>query len=535
MRWVWDEGHVPYPGRSVHLPCATRVVRFGEGWAGISRGHSKAMAPAEGPNRRTWDGPAVSMAEGGAEGRVEMPEPARRMASGTRRRLGRERQADTATEEQAGPRTDELMGEVVRKENLSRALRRVQTNKGAPGVDGMTVEALPGYLRKEWPRIRGELLAGRYVPSPVRRKVIPKPGGGSRTLGIPTVVDRFICQAILQVLSPIFEPQFSDHSFGFRPGRSTHHAVRQARANIRAGCRWVVDVDLENFFDRVNHDVLMSRVARRIKDKRLLRVIRRYLQAGIMEGGVVSLHRQGTPQGSPLSPLLSNVLLDDLDKELDRRGHRFCRYADDCNVYVGSRRAGERVMASIRRYVEGKLRLRVNRVKSAVARPWNRAFLGYTVTSEHKARLKPAPRSVARAKARIREITGRRARGRNIQKVIQELNVYLRGWSEYFRLAEVKQVFEDLDSWTRRRLRKLLWRQWKAAKTRFKKLVHYGVGRERARKATAGGRGPWYNAGASHMHAAIPNRLLTSWGLLNLLQRHRQALEHSRCASPAVG
>ena len=451
-----------------------------------------------------------------------MSEHPQRMANGVRQRLRRERQTDTATEEKIGPRTDKLMEEVLRRENLLRALKGVQSKKGAPGIDGMTVEELPGYLKKEWTRIRKELLQGDYVPSPVRKKEIPKPGGGTRMLGIPTVVDRFICHAILQVLSPIFEPHFSPFSYGFRPGRSAHQALQQAQAYIRSGYRWMVDIDLENFFDRVNHDIVMSRVARRIKDKRLLKVIRRYLQAGIMEGGVESPHVDGTPQGSPLSPLLSNVLLDDLDRELSRRGHCFCRYADDSNVYVRSRRAGERVMASITRYVEGRLKLRVNGMKSAVARPWHRTFLGYTVTSEYQARLKPAPRSIQRAKMRIREITGRRGRGRSIGKVLEELNIYLRGWSNYFRLTEVEQAFKNLDQWIRRRIRKLLWRQWKTPKTRFKKMVQYGVAQERAKKATAGGRGPWYNAGASHMHAAIPNRLLARWGLMSLLDKHRR-------------
>ena len=342
-------------------------------------------------------------------------------------------------------------------------------------------------------------------------------------LGIPTVLERFIGQAILQILTPIFDPHFSEYSYGFRPGRSALQAVKQAQSYIRDGYRWVVDLDVEKFFDRVNHDILMSRVARRIDDKRLLKLIRRYLEAGIMLGGVVEQHRDGTPQGSPLSPLLSNILLDDLDKELTRRGHAFCRYADDCNVYVRSRKAGERVMMSITKFLKRRLKLKVNQAKSAVARPWKRKFLGYTVTTEFRARLKPASVSIKRTKDRIRQITGRRARGRNIQKVIGELNLYLRGWHNYFRLTEVKQPFITLDQWIRRRLRKLLWRQWKKPKTRYKKMVQLGVKADRAKKAVAGGRGPWYNAGASHMHAAVPNRLLEKWGLLCLVQKHRQA------------
>ncbi|NOZ72602.1 MAG: group II intron reverse transcriptase/maturase [Chloroflexi bacterium] len=453
-----------------------------------------------------------------------MSEQPQKMTDGIRQELRTERQAATATKDKTGPRTDKLMEEVLRRENLSYALKRVQANKGAPGVDGMSVEELPAYLKKEWPRIRKELSEATYIPLPARRKDIPKPGGGSRMLGIPTAVDRFIGQAILQVLAPIFDSHFSEFSYGFRPGRSALMAVKQARNYIRAGHRWVVDLDLEKFFDRVNHDILMSRLARRIEDKRLLKLIRRYLEAGIMAGGIVEQHREGTPQGSPLSPLLSNILLDEFDKELERRGHTFCRYADDCNIYVRSRKAGERVMRSITRFLERRLKLKVNRQKSAVARPWRRKFLGYSVTIEYKARLKPAAESVKRAKVRIRQITGRRARGRNILKVMEELNLYLRGWGNYFRLAEVKQPFDILDQWIRRRLRKLLWRQWKKPKTRYKKMVQLGVKQERAKKAAAGGRGPWYNAGASHMHAAVPNRLLKEWGLLSLLQKHRQTL-----------
>jgi RNA-directed DNA polymerase len=463
------------------------------------------------------------MTEGDTESRAEMPEQPWRMMNRNRQELGIECQTVTATKDMARPRTDKLMEEVLRRENLFNALKRVQKNKGAPGVDGMTVDELPAYLKNEWPRIRKELLEATYVPLPTRRKDISKPGGGKRMLGIPTVLERFIGQAVLQILTPIFDPHFSEYSYGFRPGRSALQAVKQAQSYIQDGYRWVVDLDLEKFFDRVNHDILMSRIARRIDDKRLLKVIRRYLEAGIMLGGVVEQRQEGTPQGSPLSPLLSNILLDDLDKELTRRGHAFCRYADDCNVYVRSRKAGERVMMSITKFLERRLKLKVNQAKSAVARPWKRKFLGYTVTIEFRARLKPASVSIKRTKDRIRQITGRRARGRNIQKVIGELNLYLRGWHNYFRLTDVKQPFIILDQWIRRRLRKLLWRQWKKPKTRYKKMVQLGVKADRAKKAVAGGRGPWYNAGASHMHAAVPNRLLEKWGLLSLVQKHRQA------------
>lgn len=437
-------------------------------------------------------------------------------AAGSRHEPGVARQAVTAAAESIGPPTETLMEEVLRRENLFAALKRVKANKGAPGVDGMSVDELPKYLREAWPVIREQLLSETYVPSPVREVHLPKPGGGTRMLGIPTVLDRLITQAMLQVMGPIFDRDFSAHSYGFRPGRSAHQAIAQARCYIEAGNRWVVDLDLEKFFDQVNHDLLMSRVARKIEDKRLLRLIRRYLTAGILHGGLVSIREAGTPQGSPLSPLLSNVLLDEFDKELERRGHCFCRYADDANVYVRSRRAGERVMASLTHFLESKLRLKVNRAKSAVDRPWKRKFLGYTVTNHRSPRLKPAPQSVQRAKDRIREIT-HKGRGRNIVRVIKEINQFTRGWVGYFRLATVKQAFETLDQWLRRRLRKILWEQWKKPKTRFRKLVALGVKAERARKATATGRGAWWNAGASHMHAAITNRLLAQWGLLSLL------------------
>jgi RNA-directed DNA polymerase len=450
--------------------------------------------------------------------RVERPEQPEKEAAGSRHELGAARQAVTADVDPIDPPTENLMEEVLRRENLLAALRQVQANKGAPGIDGMTVDELPDHLRMAWPAIREQLLSATYVPSPVREVQIPKPGGGTRMLGIPTVLDRLITQAISQVMSPIFDPAFSAQSYGFRQGRSAHQAVQQVCAHIADGYRWVVDLDLEKFFDRVNHDVLMSRVARKIKDKRLLKVIRRYLTAGIMKDGLVSIREAGTPQGSPLSPLLSNILLDDLDKELERRGHQFCRYADDMNIYVKSQRAGDRVMASVTRFLEVKLRLRVNRDKSTVDRPWKRKFLGYTVTDHRSPRLKPAPSSVNRAKDRIREIT-QKGRGRNILKVIQEITQYLRGWFGYFRLSTVKQPFDLLDQWIRRRLRKILWEQWRHPRTRYRKLVALGLWAERARKATATGRRAWWNAGASHMHAAIPKRLLAQWGLLSLLEQ----------------
>ena len=414
------------------------------------------------------------------------------------------------------------MEEALCRENVLAAHKRVVRNGGAPGVDGMTVDELMPYSREHWTRIREELLGGRYRPQPVLRVEIPKPDGkGRRTLGIPTVLDRMIQQALLQVLTPIFDPAFSDDSYGFRPGRSTHDAVLRAREHMAAGHRWVVDLDLERFFDRVNHDILMSRVARRVKDKRVLLLIRRYLQAGMMEGGLVSPRVEGTPQGGPLSPLLSNVLLDELDKELERRGHRFARYADDCNVYVQSRTAGERVMASLERFLAKRLRLRVNRDKSAVARPWKRKFLGYSVTWHRKPKLKVAPESVKRLKGKLRQKL-RQGRGRNLGCVIRDLGPVIRGWVAYYRLSEVKGSFEVLDEWLRRKLRCIQWRQWKRPRTRYKRLVALGLTPERARRSAGNGRGPWWNAGASHMSQATPTRMLSEMGLTSFLGEYRR-------------
>jgi len=453
---------------------------------------------------------------------AERPKDSRRVAGGTRERKGWERQASAAGTEETRPKAEGLLKEVLRRENLLEALKRVRSNRGAPGVDGMTVEALSPYLKGEWPRIREELLGGTYVPSPVRQVTIPKPDGkGVRTLGIPTVLDRFIQQAVLQGITPVFDPHFSGSSFGFRPGRGCHDAVRAAQGHVEAGYRFVVDIDLEKFFDRVNHDVLMARVARRVGDKRLLRLIRRYLEAGIMIEGVVSPREEGTPQGGPLSPLLSNILLDDLDKELERRGHRFCRYADDCNVYVKSKAAGDRVMESIARFLGKRLRLMMNRDKSAVDRPWNRKFLGYTMTPHRRPKLKVAPGSVKRVKAHIREIV-RKGRGRSLAKVIGEITPFLRGWVAYFRLSQVKNVFEEMDQWIRRKMRLILWRQWKRPRTRAKKMIRLGIDRVRAYPSAYNGRGPWWNAGASHMNAAVPAKWLQHQGFMSLLAEHRR-------------
>jgi len=456
-----------------------------------------------------------------------MPERPRRVGGGTAEGTEVARQADTARRDEAGDEPSMLMEEVLRRETVLAAYQRVVRNGGAPGVDGMTVDDLMPYCREHWARIRKELLSGSYKPQSVRRVEIPKPGGkGTRTLGIPTVIDRMIQQALLQALQPIFDPTFSDDSHGFRPGRGAHGAVLRAREHIMSGHRWVVDLDLAKFFDRVNHDVLMARVARRVKDKRVLLLIRRYLQAGMMEGGLVSPRVEGTPQGGPLSPLLSNILLDEWDKELERRGHRFVRYADDCNVYVRSKAAGERVMASLERFLGERLRLQVNRDKSAVARPWSRKFLGYSVTVERKTKLKVASQSIQRLKMRLR-LTFRRGRGRNLGRVVRDLGPVIRGWVAYFRLSEVKAGFEALDEWLRRKLRCILWRQWKRPRTRAKKLRLLGLDPDRARISAGNGRGPWWNAGASHMNQAVPTSRLRRMGLVGFLDEYRRLASFS--------
>lgn len=413
--------------------------------------------------------------------------------------------------------SERLMEVVVERSNMTAAYKRVVKNAGSAGVDGMSVDELKPYLAREWERIKSELLDERYTPHPVRQVEIPKPDGrGMRKLGIPTVIDRLIGQAVHQVLEPIFDLGFSGSSYGFRHGRSAHQAIEQARQYVAEGRRWVVDIDLEKFFDRVNHDILMARVARKVKDKRLLRLIRRYLQAGIMVDGLTTVRNEGTPQGSPLSPLLSNIMLDDLDKELERRGHAFCRYADDCNIYVRSEHAGERVMASITGFLERKLKLRVNKVKSSVGRPWKLKMLGYSMTWDKRPRLRVAEQSVKRLKAKLRELFGK-GRGRNIGKLIEELSTVLRGWVQYFKLSEVKTTLEELDQWIRRKLRNILWRQWKRPYTRAKKLMNRGLDEERAWMSATNGRGAWWNAGASHMNAAYTKRDFSQMGLPSLL------------------
>lgn len=470
------------------------------------------------------------MRPGGPDQKAESAGAARKAPAGSGEDTGTAGQGLTAAKEHSPPEATELMEQVVGVKNLREALRRVETNRGAPGADGMCIAALRGYLKEHWPSLRQQLLEGKYEPQPVRRVDIPKPGGkGIRMLGIPTVLDRFIQQAVLQVLTPIFDPEFSESSYGFRPGRSAHQAVAAARGHVEAGYRWVADVDLEKFFDRVNHDVLMARVARRVKDKRLLKLVRRFLEAGIMFAGVVQAHGEGTPQGGPLSPLLSNILLDELDKELERRGHRFCRYADDCNIYVKSKAAGERVMASLERFLARRLKLRVNREKSAVARPWRRKFLGYSLRVHYQPRLKVAAESVARLKAKLREVF-RRGRGRALPTVIAAVNEAAVGWVRYFGLAQVKGIFEELDQWIRRKLRCILWRQWKRPRTRAKKMLRLGLDKERAWRSAYNGRGPWWNAGASHMNACVTAGMLHRQGLVSLLYLHQSFVNSTRTA-----
>jgi RNA-directed DNA polymerase len=414
-----------------------------------------------------------------------------------------------------------LMELVVSRENMRRAFERVVGNKGAAGVDQMSVADLKPFLVEHWPRLREDLLADRYWPQAVRGVEIPKPGGGVRLLGIPTAVDRLIQQALHQVLMPLFDPGFSENSYGFRPGRSAHDAVRAAKAHVASGKRFVVDMDLEKFFDRVNHDVLMARVASKVRDKRVLRLIRRYLQAGLMLGGTETARQEGTPQGGPLSPLLSNILLDDLDKELERRGHAFCRYADDCNIYVASKRAGERVLASVTAFLSKRLKLTVNGAKSAVDRPWNRAFLGFSMTAHKEPRLRVAPKSVDRFKGKLKDML-RRGRGRSVANTVKDLAPVVRGWIGYYRLAEAKGIFEDLDGWMRRKLRCVLWRQWKRPRTRAQRLMQRGLVEERAWASANNGRGPWWNAGASHMNDAFRAAFFAKLGLPSLQMEHRR-------------
>ena len=424
------------------------------------------------------------------------------------------RMAKRNDESSAG--SEQLMEEVCGRKNCQQALARVKSNKGSAGSDGLTVEQLPAYLKQHWPTIREQLLSGTYKPQPVKRVEIPKPDGGMRKLGIPTVLDRFIQQAVMQVLQRSWDRTFSEHSYGFRPGRSAHQAVAQAQQYIAAGYGWVVDLDLEKFFDRVNHDKLLARLARRISDKRMLKLIRAFLRAGVLEGGLVSPIDEGTPQGGPLSPLLSNIVLDELDRELEQRGHRFVRYADDCNIYVRSQRAGERVMKSVSQFITRKLKLKVNEQKSAVARPSKRKFLSFSFIWQRELRRRIAPKAVARFKQRVRELT-RRTRGVKVETIVAQLSRYLRGWRGYFGFCQTPWVLRSLESWLRRRLRAVVWKQWKRGKVRFAELRKRGVSKDLAAQTVGSAHGPWRLSNSPALNVALPNAYFASLGLTPLV------------------
>ena len=425
----------------------------------------------------------------------------------------------TTSAPESPARTNPTMEEIVERENLKEALRRVKANKGGPGVDGITFGQLDDHLKQHWPAIREQLLSGTYRPQPVKRVEIPKPDGGVRKLGIPTVLDRFIQQAVMQVLQQRWDPEFSDHSYGFRPRKSAHQAIAKAQQYIAAGCSWVVDFDVEKFFDRVNHDRLMARIAKRVDDKRLLKLIRAFLNAGVMENGLLGPSVEGTPQGGPLSPLLSNVVLDELDRELERRGHRHVRYADDCNIYVRSERAGRRVMKSITRFITQRLKLQVNETKSAVARPQERKFLGFSFTDDPVIRRAIAPKALERFKDKIREIT-RQAKGVSIETTVKRLTTYMVGWRGYFGFCETPEVLIGLTRWVRLRLRCALWRQWKTPRRRRAALLQLGVRPRLAANTTGSGRGPWYLARAKALSVGASNAYFRSLGLPSLFENY---------------
>ncbi|WP_252501985.1 group II intron reverse transcriptase/maturase [Sporosarcina sp. Marseille-Q4943] len=419
-----------------------------------------------------------------------------------------------------------LMERILSRENLLSALKRVERNKGSHGVDGMPVQNLRKHFLEHWESMKMELLQGTYEPQPVRRVEIPKPDGGVRLLGIPTVIDRFIQQAIAQVLTSLYDPTFSDHSYGFRPNRSAHDGVRKAKGYIQEGNRWVVDIDLEKFFDKVNHDKLMGTLTKRIKDKRLLKLIRKYLKSGIMINGLVTTNEEGTPQGGPLSPLLSNIVLDELDKELEKRGHKFVRYADDCNIYVRSKKAGNRVMSSITLFIEGKLKLKVNPNKSAVDRPWKRKFLGFSFTSGKEPKVRIAKESVKRMKNKIREITSRK-KPYSMEYRINKLNQYLMGWCGYFALADTPSVLVKFDSWIKRRLRMCMWKDWKKPSTKTRKLIGLGVPIGKAYEWGNSRKGYWRISKSPIVHRTLGNSYWSSRGLKSLISRYEDLRHQS--------
>lgn len=422
--------------------------------------------------------------------------------------------ARNGTESSAG--TERLMEEVVERGNLLDALKRVKRNRGSPGIDGMTVHELDAHLEIYWPDIRKQLMEGTYRPQPVRRVEIPKPnGGGVRKLGIPSVLDRLVQQMLLQVLQKRLDPTFSEHSYGFRPGRSAHQAIAKSQGYIKEGRQWVVDMDLEKFFDRVNHDRLMDLLSKRVEDKQVLKLVRAFLNAGVLEDGLVSPTKEGTPQGGPLSPLLSNIVLDELDRELERRGHVFVRYADDCNIYVRSERAGRRVMKGVTRFLEHKLKLKVNRHKSAVDTANRRKFLGFSFQVSGDFKRLIAPQAITRFKAEVRRLT-RKKGGASIERTIQRVNVYLRGWIGYFGLCETPSVLRRLDAWIRRRLRCIIWRQWKTAKNRYKELRRRDVNRDLAERTAKSSKGPWHLSCSMATNVALSIGHFDDLGLLRL-------------------